>query len=196
MEHLGNKIRLLRKSSKITLRVIADSLKIDVATLSKMERGQRKPTREQVIKLANFFKVKENDLLAEWLSDKLVYELAEEDLGLQALQLAEEKVIYETRQKRIKTNVIKALKSALEKDGRVKNAWVFGSFARGSALPGSDVDIIVELNTKKKYSFFDLIDISFLLEKKIKLKVDLVEKEYLKDFALQSAKNDIVKIYG
>ena len=54
-----------------------------------------KPTREQVVKLAGYFKVKETDLLVAWLSDKVVYELEDEEVALQALQVAEEKVKYQ-----------------------------------------------------------------------------------------------------
>ncbi|HLX90684.1 MAG TPA: helix-turn-helix transcriptional regulator, partial [Puia sp.] len=64
-------------------------LDIDQAILSKIERGQRKPSREQVIKLAEYFRIKENDLLVAWLSDKLVYEIEDEDNALKALQVAE-----------------------------------------------------------------------------------------------------------
>jgi hypothetical protein len=84
----------------------------------------------------------------------------------------------------------------LKNDGRVSGAWLFGSYARGEEIPNSDVDIMVELNNEKQYSMFDLLDISFLLENKINRKVDLVEKGYLKDFALKTASNDLVKIYG
>jgi len=62
--------------------------------ISKIERGQRNASREQVIKLADFFKVKEDDLLVFWLSDKLVYEVADEEIALKALKVAEEKVKY------------------------------------------------------------------------------------------------------
>ena len=43
---------------------------------------------------------------------------------------------------------------------------------------------------------FDILDIAYLLENKINRKVDLVEKGYLKDFALQTATRDLIKIYG
>ncbi len=66
------------------LRTVAAFLDIDQAILSKVERGHRKPTREQVVKLAGYFKVKENDLLVAWLSDKVVYELEDEDVALKA----------------------------------------------------------------------------------------------------------------
>lgn len=100
MKSLGNTIRQLREEKQLPLRTVSAYLDIDQAILSKIERGQRKATREQVVKLAEYFKVKENDLLIAWLSDKLVYEVAEEKIALKALQVAEEKVKYITKTKK------------------------------------------------------------------------------------------------
>lgn len=94
MQSLGDTIRKLREQRGLPLRTVAAWLDIDQAILSKIERGQRKANREQVVKLANYFKVKEDDLLIQWLSDKLVYEVEDEDMALKALQMAEEKVAY------------------------------------------------------------------------------------------------------
>lgn len=99
MESFGENIRKLREAKELPLRTVAAFLDIDQAILSKIERGQRKPTREQVVKLAAYFKVKENDLLVSWLSDKLVYEVEDEDMALKALQVAEERVKYITKNK-------------------------------------------------------------------------------------------------
>jgi hypothetical protein len=44
--------------------------------------------------------VNENDLLVAWLSDKLVYEVADEQNALKALQVAEEKVKYQNTKKK------------------------------------------------------------------------------------------------
>jgi predicted nucleotidyltransferase len=196
MDSFGDIIRKLREDKQLPLRTVAAFLDIDQAILSKIERGQRKPTREQVVKLAEYFKVKKNDLLVAWLSDKLVYEVEDEDMALKALQVAEEKLNYITTPKLSKNNIINSIKSVLKNDGRVTSAWLFGSYARGEEKVNSDVDIMIELNNKKQYSMFDVLDISFLLENKIRRKVDLVEKGYLKDFALQTATKDLVKIYG
>lgn len=99
MDSFGDTIRKLREDNALPLRTVAAFLDIDQAILSKIERGQRKPTREQVVKLAEYFKVKESDLLIAWLSDKLVYEVEDEDIALKALQVAEEKVKYITKNK-------------------------------------------------------------------------------------------------
>ena len=100
MESLGDIIRQLREDKQLPLRTVAAFLDIDQAILSKMERGQRKPSREQVVKLAGYFKVKTNDLLITWLSDKLVNEVEDEEVALKALQLAEERVAYIISKKR------------------------------------------------------------------------------------------------
>ena len=99
MQNLGETLRKLREDAELPLRTVAAYLHIDQAILSKIERGLRNATRSQVIKLAGYYKVNENELLLAWLSDKLAYEVADEQIGIKALQLAEEKVKY---QKRIK----------------------------------------------------------------------------------------------
>jgi len=96
MDNLGETLRKLREEKQLPLRIVASYLNIDQAILSKVERGQRNASREQVIKLADFFKINENDLLVAWLSDKLVYEVEGEQMALQALQVAEEKIKYTT----------------------------------------------------------------------------------------------------
>jgi transcriptional regulator with XRE-family HTH domain len=99
MKSLGNTLRELRESKQLPLRIVAAYLDIDQAILSRIERGQRKASREQVIKLAEYFNVKADDLLVAWLSDKVVYEVLDEDIALQALKVAEEKVKYNKTRK-------------------------------------------------------------------------------------------------
>lgn len=196
MDSLGETIRKLREDKELPLRTVAAYLDIDQAILSKVERGQRNASREQVVKLAEYYKIKESDLLVSWLSDKLVYEVADEDVALRALQVAEEKVNYRSTPKIEKMETINSIKKILKNDGRVSAAWLFGSLARGEEKPNSDVDIMVEMNSRTQYSMFDLLDIAHIIERKINRKVDLVEKGYLKDFAAKTIANDLIKIYG
>ena len=196
MNTLGEFIRKLRIEKKLPLRTVAAFLDIDQAILSKIERGQRKPGRELVSKLAAYYNVNEDEMLVAWLSDKLVYELADEKMALQALKLAEEKILYAKKPVIVRNVMIDNLQDLFQKDGRVSVAWLYGSVARGDDHPDSDLDIIVELNEKRKYSMFDLLDLAFILGEKIKRKVDLVEKGQLKDFALKTSVNELIKIYG
>lgn len=196
MDNLGETIRKLREEKELPLRTVAAYLDIDQAILSKVERGQRNATREQVIKLAEYFKVKESDLLISWLSDKLVYEVADEQVALKALQVAEEKVSYLANPKTNRATIISLVRNILKKDSRVTSAWLFGSWVNGDETTNSDVDIMIEMNAQSQYSMFDLLDIKYVIEQKINKKVDLVEKGYLKDFAARSVGNKMIKIYG
>lgn len=60
----------------------------------------------------------------------------------------------------------------------VSRASLFGSIVRGEAHKNSDIDILVEVPKDK--SLFDIMDIQFELEDKLKKKVDLVEYDYIK----------------
>ena len=100
MDSLGNNIRRLREDKELPLRTVAAYLDIDQAILSKIERGQRKASREQVVKLADYFKVKEPDLIIAWLSDKLVEDVEDEKFALEAIHVAEEKIKYNKATKR------------------------------------------------------------------------------------------------
>jgi transcriptional regulator with XRE-family HTH domain len=99
MKSIGNTLRELRENKQLPLRVVAAFLDIDPAIMSRIERGQRKATREQVVKLAKYFNVDENELLVAWLSDKVVYELAYEQNAIEALKVAEEKIKYNITQR-------------------------------------------------------------------------------------------------
>ena len=102
MKLLGEQIRDCRAASGLLLREVAAALNIDPSLLSRIERGEKHPTREQVIHLAKILKVNENDLLINYLSDKVVYELQGEDLALKAMQVAEKKITYFAKAKKRK----------------------------------------------------------------------------------------------
>jgi len=195
MDTLGGIIRKLREEKKLPLRTVAAYLDIDQAILSRIERGQRKPTRELVVKLAQYFKVKENDLLVAWLSDKVVYEIANEKVALKALQVAENKIQYKKIDKPDKGKIIQRIKTFFKKDGRADKVWIFGSFARNDFDANSDIDLMVRFKKADKISLFDYADIAYLLEKQLNIKIDLVEEGYISPFAWETAKNDLKLIY-
>jgi transcriptional regulator with XRE-family HTH domain len=92
MESLGNTIKNLREENDVPLRKVAAYLDIDQAILSKFEHGSRSPKREQVVQLAEFFKTDRKALLVQWLSEKILSELTDDEISIEALQLAEEKL--------------------------------------------------------------------------------------------------------
>jgi transcriptional regulator with XRE-family HTH domain len=93
-ETLGEKLRQIREQNELPLRKVSASLDIDVAILSKMERGERKLSKEVVLKLADIYKCNPEELLVLFLSEKIMYEIQDEDLGEKALKMAEKKVKY------------------------------------------------------------------------------------------------------
>jgi len=97
---IGEQIRKLREESGLPLRKVAAELDIDQSILSKIERGERKASKKQIIQIAKIFNVQENELLINYLSDQVLYELMEnEDLATDALKVAEKKIKYRNKSK-------------------------------------------------------------------------------------------------
>ena len=56
---------------------------------SKIERGDRRAKRSQVIQMATYFKVDEKEMLTLWLADKIINDLeGEDELKLTAIETA------------------------------------------------------------------------------------------------------------
>lgn len=89
---LGQILREYRESKGLLLRQVAAALEMDTALLSKFERDERKPNKEQVLAFARYYNVNADELLLAWLSDKLAEEVLNEDLAKEALKAAEKKV--------------------------------------------------------------------------------------------------------
>ena len=100
METIGQIIRNKRESLGLLLRQVAASLDIDPAILSKIERNERKPNKELILKLSEALGVDKEELLAQYISDKIAYDIADENCADRVLKLAEEKVQY------LKTNSV------------------------------------------------------------------------------------------
>ena len=84
---LGNKIKSLRDEQGILQRQVAAYLEIDTPMFSKIEHGDRRAKRSQVIQMATYFKVDEKEMLTLWLADKILSDLeGEEDLKLTAIE--------------------------------------------------------------------------------------------------------------
>jgi transcriptional regulator with XRE-family HTH domain len=96
---IGTMLRELREAKGLLLREVGAKLSLDPTILSKIEQGKRMPTKEQVKVLADFYKEQKNEVIIAWLSDKLVYEVQDEELALQAMQVAEEKIKYKKTKK-------------------------------------------------------------------------------------------------
>ncbi len=88
---------MLREKHGLPLRKVAAELDIDQSILSKIERGERQASKEQIIQIAKFFKVDEKELLINYLSDRVLYDLKDENFAKDALRVAEMKIKYMTK---------------------------------------------------------------------------------------------------
>ena len=96
----GNKIRELREQQKLLLRQVAPLLDVDTPMLSKIERGERQAKKELVLRLAPILKAMPDELLTLWLADQIAALAADEEVGLQAMQVAEKEVKYQKMKKK------------------------------------------------------------------------------------------------
>jgi HTH-type transcriptional regulator, competence development regulator len=94
MKTVGQILRTKRENLGLLLRQVASYLDVDQAILSKIERNERKPTKANIIKLAEILDLDKEDLIVQFISEKIAYELADEDCARKVLKAAEKKVQY------------------------------------------------------------------------------------------------------
>lgn len=92
MHTIGSTLKGIREEKKLLLQDVANKTGINKTLLSRIETDNRMPTRDQVNLLCKYYKAQKNNIIIQWLSDKIVYEMQDEDLALTAMQVAEEKI--------------------------------------------------------------------------------------------------------
>jgi len=194
--NLGDSLRQLREQKGYPLRKVAAYLDIDQAILSKIERGKRFAKRKDIVNLAKYFNINEDELLIKWLSSRILYELQDEELAESAIKLAEEQILYLKIPTLKFSNLKKYVTKEFKKYPAIKKAWLFGSFARGDESPKSDIDLMIDVPEKNNFSMFDLFQIQEDLQNISKRNFDIVMKGALESYAWDTAKNDLKLIYG
>ena len=112
-----------REQKNIKTRELAQLIGIDQALISKFENGTRKPTRDQVAKLAQVLEIDYETLMVLWLKERILYEIGDDNLALRAMTMVSEAIenSYISQKCIISTNLktildeIDALKAALNK---------------------------------------------------------------------------------
>ncbi|MCH3885674.1 helix-turn-helix domain-containing protein [Tenacibaculum aquimarinum] len=84
---LSELLKSKRETKSLLLREIASMIEVDTALISKIEKGDRKPTREQIGKLAIALDIEHSKLLKLWLSEKVYEDVKGEDLAEDAIKL-------------------------------------------------------------------------------------------------------------
>lgn len=99
VKKLGETLRELRERKGLLLREVAAQLNIDPSMLSKIETGDKKPTRDHVIQLAKIYQANERELVVSFLSERVMYEVGNEELAIEALKVAEQMIKYNKKTK-------------------------------------------------------------------------------------------------
>ena len=125
-----------REQKGIKTRELAQLIGIDQALISKFESGTRKPTREQVAKLAQVLELDYETLMIAWLKERILYEIGNEEFSLKALNLVQEEI--ENSYKSRKLSISKNLQSILDEIDGLKSKLdkfrQFDSFRIAQAL--------------------------------------------------------------
>jgi len=85
MDSLGEIFRKEREKRNLLLRQVASSIDMDQAVLSKIEREERKATKQQLIDLIKFYELDEKQIMVEWNSQKLLNQLKSENYAIDIL---------------------------------------------------------------------------------------------------------------
>ena len=88
--------------------------------------------------------------------------------------------------------ILKEHKKDLAEKYKVKEIGLFGSYVRGEQGKRSDVDILVEF--QKVPDLFTFIELEIYLERILKKKVDLVEKNGLRPRLKDIILNEVVYV--
>ena len=87
----ADRIRELRQECQLPQRRLAAALDIDTATYCKIEKGERKAKKEQVLIMADMLHIDSNELLPLWIADKVTDAIGEnKSVAQKAISIAVE----------------------------------------------------------------------------------------------------------
>lgn len=134
-----------REQKGIKTRELAQLMQIDQALISKFENGTRKPTREQILKLAKILEIDQDTLMIAWLKEKILYEIGSDDLTMRAMDLVREEIEnnYSAQKRTISKNLQVILDEIDVLKSRLTTYREFDSFRISQAL---ELEYIFESN--------------------------------------------------
>lgn len=94
MKTLGEILKTARNQKKMILRKVSAKVDIDQSLISKFEKNDRKPTKDQLMRLAKFYNLPKKELLISWYSEKIAQDLRYIESTTEILKVAEQKIEY------------------------------------------------------------------------------------------------------
>jgi len=193
MKSVAETLRLSRKTEKLTLQQVSGTDKIDVGILSKIERGIRPISMEQLELLCKLYKLSFVEQKKNLTAEQIVAFVAYEQNANEILQIAEQKLAYATKAITPLSKIVRDLRAVFKKFPQIQQAWVFESYARGEMTSKSDVDVVITVG--KGFTYFQLADVQYQAENKLGIKVDIGFKKSLDKSVSKNAEKDMKLIY-
>jgi len=91
--NLGQYLRELRMEKGVTLHQVSKRTDIDSPMLSKIERGYRLPTLDQLKRLCKYFDVSKTDLNVMRTAEKIIREYGANETTYEAVQMVKEQIV-------------------------------------------------------------------------------------------------------
>ncbi len=125
-----------REQKGLKTREVAQLLGIDQALISKFENGSRKPTKDQVIKLASLLGIDFETLMVAWLKEKIIYEIGQDKFALKAMNMVREEMenSYVAVKKSISKNLLSILNEIDALRAKLDQFRQFDSYRIAQAL--------------------------------------------------------------
>jgi Fic family protein/DNA-binding XRE family transcriptional regulator len=125
-----------REQKGLKTREVAQLLGIDQALISKFENGSRKPTKEQVIKLASLLEIDFETVMIAWLKEKIIYEIGQDEFALKAMNMVREEIenSYVAAKKSISKNLLSLLNEIDTLKAKLDQFRQFDSYRIAQAL--------------------------------------------------------------
>lgn len=90
--YLSELLKHHREKKALLMRELAYKVDVDTAVISKIEKGDRKPTKEQLHKYAIALGIDYAQLHLLWLSEKVYQEIKEEETALEVLKVVAKRI--------------------------------------------------------------------------------------------------------
>lgn len=174
----GELIRKERLEQKKPIRDIAAQINLDSSLLSKIERNKLSAPIRVIPLLAQALHLDYEDLQKKYWSERIYYEIRDQDYAKESLELALQRLEKEregTSEEIEKAQLIQRIREYLARQP-IEKVWLFGSFARNEASIDSDLDLLVRFERPHKIDLFDYIGMRQDIEDLTGRQVDLVEE--------------------
>ncbi len=196
-ETFGEFIREKRLERGLALRQVSNAVDIDQSTMSKIERNELTAPQRIIKPLSEKLGIEYRELQIKFLSEKIYYELKQEDYSIESLEIAKKRLerekggtSYDVERKQLIERVRDYFKNK-----PIDKAWIFGSFARNQESYDSDIDLIVKFKQPNDLDLFDYVGLKIGLEEITGRQVDLVEEGYVLLNAKKKVEEEKVLIY-